>query len=277
MQRVPAEVESLRSILGSTLGEITVIEPIESGTTGDSYRIDTIAGRYVAKVFSPESDALLGPQAQFDLLTRLEPAAIAPKPAACIPSAGVLVTQFLAAAVVFNSAQLHRANRIQAIADLLRRLHRSGVAAPRYEPASYAGKYLDRLGGVEHLSPIDRERGAEMLAIADSLDFDTACLCHNDLTADNILFGRSPMLIDFDYAALAPPALDLASVSVMNDFASAEDEQLLAAYSADSNWPDFLAEFATLKRLVRLLSHFWSLASRDAGAAIVSQYRIDDV
>jgi len=277
MQRVLLEVESLRSALGSTLGEITVIEPIESGTTGHSYRIDTMAGRYVAKVFSPESDALLGPQAQFELLTRLGPAAIAPKPAACIPSAGVLVTQYLPAAVALSPVELHRANRIHAIADLLGRLHRNAVGAPRYEPASYAGKYLDRLGGLERLSPINRERGAEMLAIANSLNFDNACLCHNDLTADNILFGRSPMLIDFDYAALAPPVLDLASVSVMNHFAPAEDEQLLAAYRSDSNLPDFLAEFATLKCLVRLLSHFWSLASRDAGAAIVSKYRIDDV
>jgi thiamine kinase-like enzyme len=85
------------------------------------------------------------------------------------------------------------------------------------------------------------------------------------------------MLIDFDYAALAPPLLDLASVSVMNEFAPAEETLLLNAYGADTESKTSMAEFARVKRLIRLLGHFWSMAASDAGAAIVSQYRMDDV
>lgn len=271
------EAESLRSILGATLGEITAIVPIESGTTGSSYRIDTVATRFVAKLFSSDSDALLGPRAQFELLTRLAATGIAPRPAACDESAGLLVTEYIGDAAAVNSDEIHRAEWIQKIGVLLGRLHRSGVEAPKFEPATYAMRYLSRLGGLERLSQPNRERGAELLELATNLDFDAACLCHNDLTADNILFGPSPKLIDFDYAALAPPLLDLASASFMNSFTPAEEQQLFDAYGADTEAPNFAVEFARVKRLIRLLSHFWSLASSDTEAAIVSQYRIDDV
>lgn len=277
MDRVAPEPEFLRSILGRALGEITAVVPIESGTTGNSYRIDTAGSMFVAKLFSPDSDALLGPRAQFDLLRRLAATGIAPSPAACDESAGLLVTEYLSDAAAVGPDEIRRAERIRAIGVLLQRLHLSGVDVPIFDPAACARRYFNRLGGLERLTQTDCNRAAELLEIATSLDFDAACLCHNDLTADNILFGCAPKLIDFDYAALAPPSLDLASASVMNGFAPAEELQLLDAYGADAPSPNFIAEFGRVKRLVRLLSHFWSLASRDAEADIVSQYRIDDV
>lgn len=277
MRQRPPEPDNLRSLLGSSLGEIGAITPLESGTTGSSFLIETAASRFVAKVFSPQSDTLLGPEAQFDLLGRLESTGIAPMPAACVPSAGILVTRYIDAAAAVGTAEIKRPARIREIGDLLGRLHRSGVGAPKFDPASYAKKYFDRLGGFERLSKSNRKLGAELLDLATSLDYETTCLCHNDLSADNILFGSSSKLIDFDYATLAPPILDLASVSVMNGFAPADELQLFDACDTVAKVPNFTAEFARVKRLVQLLSHFWSLASSDPGAAIVSQYRIDDV
>jgi len=277
MARVPPEADSLHSILGTTLGEISAIVPIESGTTGSSYRIDTAASRFVAKFFAPESDVLLGPRAQFDLLTQLASSGIAPKPAACDDAAGLLVTEYIDDAVAVSPVEIRLVDRIRELGALLKQLHRSEVAVPKFEPDTYALRYFGRLGGFEQLSKADRERGSELLELAASLNFETACLSHNDLTSDNVLFGQSPKLIDFDYAALAPPLLDLASVTVMNDFGPEEQTQLLDVYGADTESPNFAVEFARVKRLVRLLAHFWSLASSDAEAAIVSQYRIDDV
>jgi thiamine kinase-like enzyme len=279
MSRALPDAELLRSVLGSRLGRIVDIVPLDSGTTGRSYRVETTARRFAAKIFSPETDALLGPRAQFDLLTRLAPTGVAPLPAACDESAGVLVTAYFDDAAAVGADEFRRAARIHAVGKILVRLHRSGIDAPKLEPEKYARRHFSRLGGLDSLSLANRERGYELLGLAASLDFDAACLCHNDLIADNILFGQSQTLklIDFDYAALAPPILDLVSVSVMNDFGPNEEVQLLQAYGADSKSPNFIAEFARVKRFARLLFHFWSLASSDAGAAIVSRYRIDDV
>lgn len=279
MNRALPDAELLRSVLGSRLGRIADVVPLDSGTTGRSYRVDTVASRFAAKIFSPGTDALLGPRAQFDLLARLAPLGIAPAPAVCDESAGVLVTEYIDDAAAVSAGEFRRAERIHSVGRVLVRLHRSGIDVPKLEPEKYARRHFSRLGGLDRLSPTDQARGNELLGLAASLDFDAACLCHNDLIADNILFGQSQTLrlIDFDYAALAPPILDLVSVSVMNGLGPREEVQLIAAYGADAESPNFIAEFARVKRFARLLFHFWSLASSDAEAAIVSKYRIDDV
>jgi aminoglycoside phosphotransferase (APT) family kinase protein len=273
----PADIESLRSSLGTTLGRILAIAPIESGTSGESYWVDTDRSRYVAKLFSSDSDVLLGPRAQFDLLDRLLPAGIAPRPAAYDQSAGLLVTEYIADAAAVGPDEIRKPKRIRQIAGLLGRLHRTAVDAPIFDPEACARRYFARLGGLAGLSPSDRQRAEDLLELAASPDPGSPCLCHNDLTADNILFGRAPMLIDFDYAGLAPPVFDLASVTVMNDFTLAQERELLNAYDHDAESRFNAAEFAKVQRLIRLLSHFWSLASPDAEAAMVSQYRMTDV
>jgi thiamine kinase-like enzyme len=84
-------------------------------------------------------------------------------------------------------------------------------------------------------------------------------------------------LIDFDYAVVAEPILDLASLVVMNSLSRAEETELLNAYFAGGELPFSAQEFARVQRLVRLLAHFWSLASNEAETAIVARYRIEDV
>ena len=277
MLKPQSEVEQLRSLLGTTLGNIQTVVSIEPGTTGTSYRIETDDSQYVAKFFSTESDVLLGPRAQFDLLQQLAPSGIAPLPAAYDESAGVLVTEYIDDADAVGSDELRQLERICEVAALLQTLHRAPADVPSFAPEKHARRYISRLGGHARLSRLDRKRGDELLKLATRFDCHAVCLCHNDLTADNLLFGRSPKLIDFDYAVVGPPILDLASVVVMNSFSPAEGAQLQNAYFDGRESPFSGSEFASVQRLVRLLAHFWSLASKDAAAAIVAKYRIEDV
>jgi Ser/Thr protein kinase RdoA (MazF antagonist) len=269
--------EALRALLGTKLGEILKIVPLDSGTTGTSYRIDTSQSQYVAKLFSGGADNLLGPEAQFGLFESLSRAGIAPRPVLCEPLAGLLVTEFMGDAAAVDAAEFRAPQRITEVAKLIRSLHQIDADIPAFAPAEYSRRYIERLGGKAALSDPNRRLYDELLELAAGLGGKPDCLCHNDLTADNILFGPSPVLIDFDYAVLAAPIVDLASVVVMNDFDSDNQSLLLSEYYRGHQVPFSAAEFARVQRLVRLLSHFWSLASTDAEAAIVAQYRIEDV
>jgi thiamine kinase-like enzyme len=277
MVNAQPDIERLRSLVGTSLGKILAVRPVESGTTGTSYRIDTTSKHYIAKLFPADSDVLLGPKAQFALLDRLAPTAIAPLPAMCDEAAGLLVTEYIRDARAVSLDEIRQPARIRQLVRLLKILHRTDAAIHRFEPKVYAHRYFERLGGRERLSPRDGQRSQELLELADDLDDRTCCLCHNDLTADNVLFGASPRLIDFDYAVVASPILDLASVAVMNSFSPEQEMLLLNAYADDSELPFSGTDFVRVQRLVRLLSHFWSLASGNAGAAIVSKYRMQDV
>jgi Ser/Thr protein kinase RdoA (MazF antagonist) len=271
-----SEIAQLEPVLAGMLGPLRGIEPLPSGADGQSYRVTAGAGRFVAKLFAPDSQVLLGPGEQFALLGRLAAAGIAPKPAGLDEARRLLVTEFVEDAAAVGAGELRRPERIGRIAGLLKALHRVPADIPAFAPARYAERYVDRLGGLERLAARDRKRYDELKELAVDLDFRSTCLCHNDLTADNLLLGVRPKLIDFDYAVIAPASVDLASLVVMNGFSSREESALLAAYFEGAGSPFSLPEFARVQRLVRLLAHFWSLASRRAEAAIVAQYRIED-
>lgn len=274
-----AEIDELGAVLEQMLGTIRGVEPLASGSGGRSFLAVAAHGTYVAKVFRPDSPVLLGPEAQFALLEALLPIGIAPAPVGVDAAAGVLVTEYVAGATQVSAVELRDSSRILAIAAVLRRLHAAQAPIDPFTPVVYAGRYLRALGGIDALSPPDRKRYLELLELAAEFEtrLETAprTICHNDLAADNLLFRGEPILIDFDFAAVATPILDLASVAVMNGFAASEISLLLSSYF-DGRVPFGTGEFARVERLQRLLAHFWSLATAGSGAAIVAQYRIAD-
>jgi aminoglycoside phosphotransferase (APT) family kinase protein len=269
------EVDQLRPVLGALLGSLKSIEPLAAGSGGVSHLVEAATGRFVAKVFAPEVPVLLGPAEQFALLHELAEAGIAPRPAGFDTAVGLLVTEIVADAEPVSAAELRRPERIHEVAGLLRVLHAVPTDVPPFAPAGYAARYLARLGGRARLSSADRRRYDELVELAGTSLSGPVGLCHNDLTADNLFLGAAPKLVDFDYAVTASPFVDLASVVFMNDFAPAEAKVLLEAYfDGEMPWPE--AEFARVLRLLRLLAHFWSLASAHVAADIVARYRIAD-
>jgi Ser/Thr protein kinase RdoA (MazF antagonist) len=269
------DIALLSEALPSMVGVPARIDALPSGTTGRSYLVETVSGCYVAKVFDPESGALLGPAEQFELLRALADARIAPAPVGFDRAAGLLVTRFLEGAIPLDPSALRRPDNTEKVVRCLRRLHEIEVAIPPFAPLVYARRYVRMAGGLMSLSDADRERYAELVNLGPLLDGLPACVCHNDLVAENLLIRGDVALIDFDYAVMAPAVLDLASLAVMNGFTEPEARGLIDSYYGERS-PFSAAEFARVQRLVRLLAHFWALASGDTGAAIVSQYRMTD-
>jgi Ser/Thr protein kinase RdoA (MazF antagonist) len=269
------ELVRLLPRLESLLGEVRDILPLPSGAGGQSHRVSTASGNYVVKVFIPDAPVLLGPAAQHALLGALAASGIAPRPIACDPAARLLVTEFVDGAEVGTAERLGRGDGIVELATLLRRLHSVAFLVPPFAPLEYARRYLARIGGFDSLSRADRERFAELLAQGARPLPGPPCLCHNDLTADNLLLGPAPRLIDFDYAAIATPILDLASAVFMNSLPADAASSLLDAYH-EGPAPYPIEEFARVQRLLALLAHFWSLAAGPEASQVVARYRIRD-
>jgi thiamine kinase-like enzyme len=267
------ELERLEAALASMLGSPLRLEQLAVGTTGTTWLVETAGGRFAAKVFASDSLALLGPEAQHALLEVLAGTGIVPRPLGFDAEARMLVTEYLDEAAAVAPDELRSAERIGDVVAALRVLHAASADIPRFDPVADAWRYVRSVGGLEALTAGDREYLDELLGLAESLELGQATLCHNDLVASNLLCDRGIKLIDFDYAVLAAPELDLASVAFMNAFTAREASRLLDVYF-DGASPLSPAEFARVQRLVRLVAHFWALASAPGGAAIVGQYRI---
>jgi len=270
----PASLASLLGpLLGPLLGEIGTIRPLPSGAGGQSFHVTTARGAVVAKLFDADAPVLLGPARQFALFGALAARGIAPRPIVFDAAARLLVTAFVEDADVATVERLRQGEGIDTLASLLRQLHEVAFAVPSFAPLAYAERYLERQGGLRQLDRADRARHDELLVLAAHPLPGPPCLCHNDVTADNLLLGRNPRLLDFDYAVLATPILDLASAVFMNDLPPAVTTRLLEAYHGGPA-PYSVEEFARVRRLLELLAHFWSLAAGERAAAVVARYRI---
>jgi aminoglycoside phosphotransferase (APT) family kinase protein len=257
------------------LGPVATLSRLPSGTGGASLLVGAGGRQFVAKLFAADARVLLGPAAQFALLEAIAADAIAPVPHGCDDTARLLVTEFIADAAAVSAAELCQPGSIAAIAGLLRRLHATRLKLPAFATGDYAERYGAAIGGRAALSAADRRRYDELLQLATLPLPGPVCPCHNDLTIDNLLLGPTPRLIDFDYAVTGTPALDLASLTVMNAFDGEATARLLECYYGGR--PPLLAtDFARVQRLVRLLAHFWALAATPSGTDSLAQYRIDN-
>lgn len=275
MPSQPPEIGNIAEALTRIVGVPVGIDALPSGTTGSSYRVETAQGAFVAKVFRAHSEALLGPADQYKLMRVLAEAEVSPRPVGFDGDARLLVTEFLGDAVPLEPEALRRPENIERIAHCLRKLHAITAAIPLFTPDVYAKRYVGKAGGPMSLTDADRDRYAELLELAPMLNGLAVSVCHNDLLAENLLVDGIVRLIDFDYAVMAPPVVDLASLVVMNGLSEIEARGLIDAYYGGPA-PFPAAEFARVKRLARLVAHFWALASSETQAAIVAQYRIED-
>lgn len=78
-------------------------------------------------------------------------------------------------------------------------------------------------------------------------------LSHGDLSVKNILFGKAPMLIDWEYAGVNDKYFDLASICIEFRLNKADEAYFLRAYGDKINYEKLLV----YKDIFTLLSKEW--------------------
>lgn len=129
----------------------------------------------------------------------------------------------------------------RALGQLCHRIHQLPALSDKLTLRSDIGRYLERLP--DHLSRAWRSvmRAGGVEDAMTRLEQDTPCLCHNDLTAGNLMReGNELVAIDWEYAAMGSRYFDVAiaaeclssaeRVLMVNEvFGAAADEALMNA------------------------------------------------
>lgn len=193
---------------------------------------------------------------------------LAPEVVVFDEESGALVTRYVERASPLTAEQVREHVNIDRIASTLRRLH--GLAAPgglaAFRPTELARAYIDASrgppGARRNLADERRVWGPEFTHLAQAYEaaYEPTALCHNDLVAANILDDGQLWLVDFEYAVLADPVLDLAGLAGLNGFGPAHCHRLLDAYYGPARAPITLAQLNQVIRLVQLMAFFWALA-----------------
>ena len=120
--------------------------------------------------------------------------------------------------------------------DMLRKLHHSGVTVPHTFRIRERIDFYEKIcrGHEEMLFedyPAVRARMNELMDRLDTLER-PCCLSHIDSVADNFLFlpDDSLRLIDWEYAGMCDPLIDIAMCSIYSYYSQEELDHLLEEY-----------------------------------------------
>jgi len=165
------------------------------------------------------------------ILETASAAGIAPAMLYADSTAGILVTEYLHGRV-WREPDLESRENIEALAELLRRVH----ALP------HCGSRVDLTGIAEKYERYLKERhGLHAFAancvriISESPVHEGVACCHNDIVAANIIESGGLKLIDWEYACDNDPMFDLASAIGFHNFDEDRQQLLLSAYAGGAS------------------------------------------
>ena len=257
-----ARLENLCGALGVAAEEVSVTA-LSGGLYGRSYRISSAQGDWAVRLpLRERAPGRLDASVERRLLEVLGDVEMTPPLARGGADREILVTHYLSDTTTWSAADARDDDNIVRLAARLRELHRVAHDLPPFVAAQTAEHYCHLAAVARQLTAEQREWSRDLAALARAYDADShpATLCHNDLVAANILDDGRLWLIDFEYAVLAEPILDLASLAGMNGFSADQQTRLVDAYYQGADRPFTMAKFADVVRLIRLVSYFWALA-----------------
>jgi len=270
---------ALERVLGADVVRRATLWELDGGVKKRSYLVSAADGQWVLRLPAAGAGALLDLATEADVMRAAAAAGLAPDVVAVDVDAGILLTDYRAAARAWSAADARQPRNVERAAVLLRELHALDVEVPAFAAERVARGYLAALSaGVDaRRARFDAGEQAwvdELLERARHYDatHPPAVLCHNDLVAANVLDDGRLVLVDFEYATRGAPVLDLAGLAGMNDYGARERRELLAAYCGGDGAAITGPQLEKVVRLVRLMAFFWARLG-ELRAADATAYR----
>lgn len=176
---------------------------------------------------------------------------LAPLPVYFNPELGVLITEYCQQ----DAHSLDDAAGLEALAALLRKIHKLPAVKFRLRPLDRATHYLGLLG--QHNLSRDFTDACARLR-----DAATSCLCHNDLLRENRLQCQQRLIaIDWEYAAMGDPWFDLAVICEGDQLCDSDCLQLCHCYLQEPPNREQLQRLEDNRLAYRVLTELWQQAT----------------
>jgi len=145
---------------------------------------------------------------------------------------GILLSRYVPGRA-WDASDLDDDKNLEALADLLRRVHDLPVSGILFDPDSVAQRYAGNLK-THHGLHAFALRCEDIIAEL-SMSGKFRC-CHNDVVAANIIAGPALKLLDWEYACDNDPMFDLASLIGFHNLEDDRQSVLLNAYAGGSDF-----------------------------------------
>ena len=257
---------ALARVPGLETGEPPLrVERLGGGTVNQVFRIDSRAGRFVLRLDGPSwRRPGVDRGRELQLHRAAAAAGIAPALLRAAPDAhGLLVSEFHEGRI-WRDADYGERGSLRRLGERLQRLH--AITPPRvapFDPWQVAQGYVRQIGpghAAALAAVLARLRGATAAVRTGAA---SRCIVHGDLWQGNVLQARRVWLLDWEYAQLADPLMDLACVLAY--YPAARRHRLDLAAAAGLSSRALARELAPRVYVYRALSWLWHLARAETG------------
>jgi thiamine kinase len=256
---IPSEV--LLHVPGCETGDIPFsVTPLSGGMVNRTYVTRTRRGRYVVRMHNAAGLQLgVDRQREFALQQAAASVGVAPPVIYAAPSGEFMITEFIDGRL-WSPDYFLRIRDLRAVAQRLRTLHTAALPSlRRFDPLATAKSYAAR---IETAAPNERAQLMILLGRADEAAHNShtakrePTLVHNDLNHSNLLTADRLYMIDWEYAEIGDPLLDLACILAYYPKATTHALTMIESAGLRSRGatPLMLAELAWL---FELLNYFW--------------------
>ena len=204
----------LSKILNVQVENIANIEPVKKGLTNDSFTFSIKNdGKYVIRIPNEDTSALVNREQEATVYSAIEGLHISDEVVYIDPSRGIKITKFVHNA---HSLDVYNQDEVGLALGKLYALHCSGVEVQHtFDLFAMIDKYEGLRGKTSLFQNYELIR-ANILGLLACINTTKReyCLCHIDANCDNFLItdDKEVRLIDFEYAAMQDPNLDIAMI-----------------------------------------------------------------
>ncbi len=245
-----------------------LIEELKGGLTNRVYKIGRGGEAYVLRLDDEKTQVFgLNRPRELGILRTASAAGLAPDIFYADAERGILLSRYIDGRV-WTTGDLASRENIEALAEVLRRIHALPLSGERFDPLAVAGGYLGKLESRPELHAFG-ERCKAIVESAGEITF--CCCCHNDVVAANVVATPDLVLLDWEYACDNDPMFDLASLIVYHELDAAAANVLLNAY-AGGEASELRERLAVQIRVYGAILWLW-LATRQMLGANRSQAR----
>jgi aminoglycoside phosphotransferase (APT) family kinase protein len=242
-------------------------ELMGGGKVNRSFLVRTRRGRFVVRLNeNTENDPGLDRDREITLHTAAANASLAPHIVYAAPDRSCLITEYLDGRL-WTPHYFTRMRDLRSLGLRLRQLHRiAAPALPRFDPLAAARRYADIIvsNDAQEQARVQYLLDSGHNALVRSGSAQRApTIIHSDIHHGNVLTADRIYFIDWEYAQVGDPLLDLACIMAYYPRAVTHGALLLNASGLDERGvnPSMLAD---LTSVFTLLTYLWYRARRVA-------------
>ena len=212
------------------------ITPVKKGLTNDSFICSlTDDEKYVIRIPNADTSALVNREEEAAVYSAIQGLHISDEVLYLNPVSGIKVTKFVDNA---HSLDVYNPDELALALRKIKELHNSGIRVQHtFDLYGIIEKYESRRGKASLFQNYESIR-VNILALLDCINTTKReyCLCHIDANCDNFLITdtKEVRLIDFEYAGMQDPNLDIAMICLYSQLNRNMIDRIIDTYHGHS-------------------------------------------